>query len=147
MREDACYAFTGLDVYEVDDRLSLALAAPLRDVPDAYLIYSSAVRDEEHIFVRRRGNELVDRVFFFCRHTDHAFASALLHLKGAARYPLDVAGLTHGDDCLFVGDELFVAKLTYFAFEHLRLSVIAVFFFEAGELVLDYSENLLRVGE
>ena len=133
--------------HEVDDRGAAGRALANRQLVDLEAIDLTLVREEQHIVMRARDEEVLDEVLVLEAHSLDALAAALLGTVGGNRGALHVAGVCHGNDHVLVGDEVLDVELLGALDGNLGTALIGELALDLAHLVLDDGEDLLRVGK
>ena len=131
---------------QVDDRRALRLPRRLRNIVAFEPVNKTAVREEKDGLVRRRNEELLDKIRLLRPHAGHAASPALLVAVSVEGNALDVAAVGQRQHDVFFRDEVF--------HRHIRgvegdpsAAVVAELLFDLRQLVLDNAKDFALVGE
>ena len=131
---------------QVDDGRALRRAAGLGNLVCLEMVDAAAVREEQNRIVRRRNQEILDKVFLLRRHALDALASAVLAAVRIEGDALDVVVVRQRDNDIFLSDEVFDIDFARVD-RQARAAGIAELLLDVRELRLDDAEDARFVCE
>ena len=105
-RNDGGNCLALLQRQQVHDCGAASVARCLGKLIHLQAIYLARSREEQHIGMRRGDKQVLDVVVVLQAHALHALAAALLLAIGGHGKALHVARLRHGDDHVFLGNQV-----------------------------------------
>ena len=91
-------------------------------------------------------HQFFDKVIFQCGHPTDTFSASVLASEIINGHPLDIAHAGHGNDCIFIFDQIFDRDLIVIDAD-LCPSVISVFIFDDKDLFFDHAKKDLSVSQ
>ena len=133
-------------IEEVDRRRSLGGSGCLRYLVGFDLMRLAGISKEHQIIVRRGHDHVLDKIVFAGRDAGYALAAALLRLIGIDRNTLDISKVCKRNADVFFFDQIFLVDFALRALD-LGSALIAPFFFDLGQLILDHAHQLMLVSK
>ena len=106
----------------------------------------AGISKEHQIIVRRGHDHVLDKIVFAGRDAGYALAAALLRLIGIDRNTLDISKVCKRNADVFFFDQIFLVDFALRALD-LGSALIAPFFFDLGQLILDHAHQLMFIGK
>ena len=144
--DDGGDLFALVDLHEVDDRPAARLPLGFGDLVRLDGIHLAEGGEEEDIVVRGADEQVFDEVFVLHLMGGDAHAAAALRLVLGGGLALDVARMGHGDDDVFLFDEVGDVDIAVVEGE-LGLALGREPAADVGKVRLDDVEHALPVGE
>ena len=135
-----------LERQQIHDRRAASLAACLRNLVNLQAINLTTRREEQHIAMGRRDEQVLDEVVVFQAHALHTLAATFLLAIGRDRQALHVSSLRHRDNHVFLSDEVFNIDI-FGGGGKLRATRRVVLRFDFEQLFLDNLTHEVLVGK
>ena len=135
-----------LERQQVHDRRTASLAARFGNFINLQAVDLAARREEQHIAMGRRDEQVLYEVIIFQAHALHALAATFLLAIGRDRQALHVSGLRHRDNHVFLSDEVFDIDI-FGGSGKLRTARSVVLRFDFEQLFLDNLTHEVLVGK
>ena len=139
--------FVFVQIEQIDDSASFCVSSRLRQVVDLLPVAFSEVRKEHQIGVRRRDEQVLNRVFVFDLGAFDAFAAAALSFVFVCRRALDVPVGGNRNDHGFFLDEVFQVDVADVLTGDFRAALVAKLALDVERIAADNRQNVGVVGK
>ena len=141
---DGCDLFSRLQGQKIDDRRAPGGPAGLRNLVSLQAVHLSGIRKEQKIMMRRSHHQILDVVVADGLHSLDALAAPVLAAEIIRRHPLDVAQIRHGDDHIFLRNQILHGNVKL-VIADVGPALVAVFIGDHLDLFLDDAQELLFI--